>query len=133
MTNPGLILLASAAWLSAIPAVALADGELEDLSPEARREYQLHYLSVDDGLVGTSGESRTTLQLHRGKYRAPLGPSEFFRVVGRPDHAEFHDRRVKLKLGLMAAGLAAVTVGTIIQVQAITARSCERQVDDPRF
>jgi hypothetical protein len=101
-------------------------------APPPPPDYDQKYLSVEDELVVVDGDSSKVHRIYQGKYKKSLAEDQFYRLVGKPELADFVVRRERLKLGLVVGGLAAVVVGSVILVKAINA-GCERDIDDPLF
>lgn len=130
----------SLSWVVAIAvgtpaAAAPADGEpeLDGLSPGARREYEEEYLTVEDQIVVIRGDSRRVQTVYQGKDRQPIRDDDFFRLVGRPEQADFYDHQGKREAGLVAGGMVALIAGGVIAGQALVAESCHEEVTSPRF
>jgi hypothetical protein len=98
------------------PAVASkgeSDSETEEMSPEARLEYEQKYLTVVDGFEVFKGNSFKTYDVYQGKYRQPVRERDFFGIVGRPDYVDSYNTRTFIKGGLFVGGLALLVGGGV--------------------
>jgi hypothetical protein len=105
--------------------------EVEGLSAEARAEYEQKYLDVGDQMAA-DGDSSTRYRVYQGKYRKSITEADFYRLVGRPDHADFAKRRYQLQGGLVIGGVVVLAVATFMGFLA-TLDHCERAVNDPLY
>lgn len=111
---------------------------LDDLTPEARAEYDQKFLEIGESLdvVGTHGNIRTehNFDAYQGKYRKKLKEPEFFRTVGRTDLAESYEARQASAYVLFGAGTAVILGGVVWGFAGeFSGRNNCNNVNDPGF
>lgn len=97
-------------------AQAAGSGEQVPLPPTARAEYERKYLTVTDTVTVSAGESASSYDLGRGKYRKSVRDTDFLRLVGRSDQAQRLEQTRKVQLGLFSVGVIAAGVGTVVEI-----------------
>jgi hypothetical protein len=81
----------------------------------AQQEYDRRYLSFEElGAVDLhTGTVYRLTEPYQGKYKNPIAPEAFYRLVGREDLAqEYQDRQLKRAL-LVGGGIASIFAGSI--------------------
>jgi len=76
----------------------------------ASEEYEKRYIDFDE-IVGINGYGAVVgrwTEPYQGKYRKPLGGSDFYQAIGRTDLVDSYRRRMANKVLLIAAGVGAM-------------------------
>jgi hypothetical protein len=85
-------------------------------APAPQTEYDKQFLTVEDGVTVTDGESSRTLVFTQGKYRRELSPPEFLRALGRDEQADSYQNRRTLARVLGVGAVASMLVGMLTVV-----------------
>jgi hypothetical protein len=84
--------------------------------PQPLTEYDKLFLTVEDAVTVSDGESGRTLVFTQGRYRQELSPPEFLRALGRVEQADSYQSRHTLARVLGAGAVASVLIGMIVEV-----------------
>jgi len=101
----------------------------------AQEEYERRSLSFDDyGVVEPKTGAFLVLTVpYQGKYKQPIGPEAFYRLVGREDLAlQYHDRE-EGRAVLMGAGLVTLLGTAIASIAIGSGSSAPCDVFSPAF
>jgi hypothetical protein len=84
--------------------------------PQPLTEYDKLFLTVEDAVTVSNGESGRTLVFTQGRYRQQLSPPEFLRALGQVEQADSYQTRHTLARVLGAGAVASVLIWMIVEV-----------------
>ena len=101
----------------------------------AQQEYERKYLSFDDfGAIDLrTGKFYRLTEPYQGKYKDPITPEAFYRLVGREDLAQQYQSREQTRTLLRIAGAATFLAGTVAALVVAFGSRTSCSASDPNF